>query len=81
MRYEDQNTQKRGDRRPFIACALNYFFSKGTLEALHKFRPVYAGAHRVNGLAVPEDRTQVVKESDPIGRARECVFRQFSLAP
>jgi len=44
-------------------------------------KAVYAGALRVNGLALPEDRIQVVEESGPIGRARECVFRQFALAP
>jgi len=48
-------------------------------EALTRYRAVYAGAHRVNGLAVPEARVVTANDGGLSGRAREYLFRRFGV--
>lgn len=56
-------------------------FIKSHAEALARYRPIYAGAHRVRGMSLPEDRTFVVNDGSFLGWVREAMFRQFGVAP
>jgi glycosyltransferase involved in cell wall biosynthesis len=56
-------------------------FIKSQAEALEYFNPVYAGAHRVDGIPLPEERTYVVNEGTILGTIREAAFRQLNWAP
>jgi colanic acid/amylovoran biosynthesis glycosyltransferase len=56
-------------------------FIKSHAEALVEYQAVYAGAHRIDGIPLPVERTQVLNEHTPLGVMREAVFRQFGWAP
>lgn len=49
-------------------------------EALQRYRAVYAGARRVDGLALPEDRTYTANRGGVAGLAGEILFRRFGRA-
>jgi len=49
-------------------------------EALRTYRPIYAGAHRVEGLALPADRVVTANRGGLAGRAEEFLFRRFGMA-
>jgi glycosyltransferase involved in cell wall biosynthesis len=50
-------------------------------EGLQRYRPVYAGARRVDGLALPEDRTATANRGGVSGAAEEFLFRRIGFAP
>jgi glycosyltransferase involved in cell wall biosynthesis len=56
-------------------------FIKSHAESLRRFTPIYAGAHRVKGLALPEDRLFVVNNGSLFGSLREFLFRDLGFAP
>ncbi len=56
-------------------------FIKTQAEAFGRHRPVYVGAHRVDGLELPGDRTLVVNDGWPLGLAYEALFRKWDYAP
>ena len=56
-------------------------FIKSQAESLRRHRPVYVGAHRVDGIELPEGRSFVVNEGSILGTAREAVFRLLGQAP
>jgi glycosyltransferase involved in cell wall biosynthesis len=47
--------------------------------ALKRYRPVFAGAHRANGLALPEERVVTANGGGFSGRAEEFLFRRFGM--
>lgn len=55
-------------------------FIRSHAEALTRYRPVYAGAHRVAGLDLPADRAVAVNEGGLGGRLAELLFRRFGMA-
>ena len=56
-------------------------FIRSHAEALRRHVPVYAGAHRVEGLALPPERTMCVNEGGIMGVTAEFLFRKMSIAP
>lgn len=56
-------------------------FIKSHAEALRSYTPVYAGAHRVDGLPLPQDRLYVVNDGSVTGRLKEYLFRELGYAP
>jgi glycosyltransferase involved in cell wall biosynthesis len=56
-------------------------FIKSQAEALENYYPVYAGAHRVDGIPLPEERTYAVNDGTLRGTIREALFRQMNWAP
>lgn len=56
-------------------------FIKSQAEALSDFRPIYVGAHRAEGIDLPEDRNYVLNEGTAGGIVREALFRKFGWAP
>lgn len=56
-------------------------FIKSHAEMLREFVPVYAGAHRVQGLDLPPGRVEVVNQGPPLGKVREFAFRELAWAP
>lgn len=55
-------------------------FIRSHSEALDRYRPVYAGSHRVHGLELPEDRAFAANSGGITGKAREYLFRRFGMA-
>jgi colanic acid/amylovoran biosynthesis glycosyltransferase len=55
-------------------------FIRSHAEALATYRPVYAGAHRVHGLGLPEDRVVTANRGGWLGSAEEFLFRRFGIA-
>lgn len=49
-------------------------------EALTRYRAVFAGAHRANGLALPADRVMTANQGGLSGRVSEFLFRRFGMA-
>jgi len=49
-------------------------------EALKRYQPVFAGAHRVPGLKLPQDRVVIANRGGLSGRAEELLFRRFRIA-
>jgi glycosyltransferase involved in cell wall biosynthesis len=49
-------------------------------QALRRYRPVFAGSHRVSGLPLPEDRVATSNRGGALGPAEEYLFRRFGLA-
>jgi glycosyltransferase involved in cell wall biosynthesis len=49
-------------------------------EALKRYSPVYAGAHRVDGLALPEGKVATANRGGILGPAEEILFRRFGIA-
>jgi colanic acid/amylovoran biosynthesis glycosyltransferase len=49
-------------------------------EALRRYGCVFAGSHRVRGLALPEDRVVTANRGGISGLAREYLFRRFGMA-
>lgn len=49
-------------------------------EALRRYHPVFAGSHRVEGLALPEGRVATSNRGGLLGSAEEFLFRRFGLA-
>ena len=56
-------------------------FIKAQAEELQQFTPYYIGCRRVEGLALPADRTQVINPGNLIGVAQEAVFKVSGFAP
>jgi len=56
-------------------------FIRSHAEALKGYKPVYAGAHRVQGLELPAGRVHVVNAGSPVGMMKEFAFREWSWAP
>lgn len=56
-------------------------FIKSQAEALERHVPVYVGAHRINEIALPPDRTIVVNDRRILGFVREALFRRWGYAP
>ena len=52
-------------------------FIKSHAEALLNYYPVYAGAHRTQGIDLPAERTYVLNNGTPLGAIREALFRSF----
>ena len=50
-------------------------FIKSQAEALVRYEPVYAGAHRVPGIELPPERTYVLNRQTPLGVVEEALFR------
>ncbi|MBP7609769.1 MAG: glycosyltransferase [Steroidobacteraceae bacterium] len=50
-------------------------------QALRRYEPVFAGAHRVQGLALPADRVVTANRGGLTGRIEEFLFRQYGIAP
>ena len=48
-------------------------------EALRRYDAVYAGAHRVSGLALPAERSFTANRGGAVGRANEFLFRRFGM--
>jgi glycosyltransferase involved in cell wall biosynthesis len=48
--------------------------------ALRRYVPVFAGAHRVRGLSLPEDRVVIANRGGLSGRIEEFLFRRFGMA-
>jgi colanic acid/amylovoran biosynthesis glycosyltransferase len=55
-------------------------FIRSHAEALTRYRPVYAGAHRVRGLELPDERVVTANRGGWSGRAQELMFRRFGRA-
>ncbi len=49
-------------------------------EALKRYRPVYAGSHRVKGLELPASRSSTANQGGLFGGAEELLFRRFGVA-
>lgn len=49
-------------------------------EALRRYRPVFAGAHRSAGIALPEGRVVTANDGGLAGRVEEFLFRQAGIA-
>jgi colanic acid/amylovoran biosynthesis glycosyltransferase len=49
-------------------------------QALMRYQPVFAGAHRVYGLPLPSERVVTANRGGLSGRLEELLFRQFGLA-
>ncbi|MGH8249942.1 MAG: glycosyltransferase [Steroidobacteraceae bacterium] len=56
-------------------------FIRSHAEALRSHVAVYAGAHRVAGLALPPERSVCVNEGGVFGVVAELLFRQMAIAP
>jgi glycosyltransferase involved in cell wall biosynthesis len=54
-------------------------FIRSHAEALTRYRPVYAGAHRVEGLELPAGRAVTVNEGGLRGKLSEVLFRRFGI--
>jgi glycosyltransferase involved in cell wall biosynthesis len=54
-------------------------FIRSHAEGLASYRAVYAGAHRAQGLALPEDRVVTANRGGWLGQAEEFLFRRFGL--
>jgi glycosyltransferase involved in cell wall biosynthesis len=55
-------------------------FIQSHAEALRTYQPVFAGAHRVPGLPLPEDRVVTANRGGLAGRAEEFLFRRLHFA-
>lgn len=62
-----------------LAPSMTFILSHG--EALRRHRAIYAGAHRIHGLPLPEDRVVTANRGGPAGRGAEFLFRRFGIAP
>lgn len=75
-----------GDARPTAIIythsllARSMTFIRSHAEALTRYRPVYAGAHRVAGLELPAGRVVAVNEGGIRGQLAEILFRRFGIA-
>jgi len=49
-------------------------------EALTRYRPVFAGAHRADGIELPPDRSITANEGGVTGRLEELLLRRFGVA-
>lgn len=56
-------------------------FIRAQGEGLQKFTPYYVGAHRVQGLSLPNERTLVVNQGGLIGSLEEGLFKLSGFAP
>jgi glycosyltransferase involved in cell wall biosynthesis len=56
-------------------------FIKTQAEAFDRHRPIYVGAHRVDGIDLPTERTYVVNSAWPLGVFYEALFRKWHYAP
>ena len=56
-------------------------FIRNQSEHLPRYRPIYAGSRREDGLDVPHDRRVVLNSGGTIGRLREIGFKLTSFAP
>lgn len=75
-----------GDTRPTVVVYTHSLlersmtFIRSHAEALTRYLPVYAGAHRVPGLELPAGRSVVVNEGGLRGLLSEYLFRRFGVA-
>ena len=56
-------------------------FIKTQAEAFDRHCPIYVGAHRVEGIDLPAERTFVVNGAWPLGVLYEALFRRWHYAP
>ncbi len=56
-------------------------FIRDPAEMLQAFTPYYVGSRRVNGLALPGDRTFVINPGNPWGKLQEQIFKLNAFAP
>jgi glycosyltransferase involved in cell wall biosynthesis len=61
-----------------IERSMTFIVSHG--EALANYRAVYAGSHRVDGLALPSERMSVANNGGLGGAVSEYLFRRYGLA-
>jgi glycosyltransferase involved in cell wall biosynthesis len=54
-------------------------FIRSHAESLTRYRPVYAGAHRVQGLDLPPDRVVTANGGGVSGHVAEVLFRSFGI--
>jgi colanic acid/amylovoran biosynthesis glycosyltransferase len=81
MQTKDNRTGRSAIIYTHSMIAGSMTFIKSHAEALRTYTPIYAGAHRINGLPLPSDRFYVVNGGGPVGRAKEYCFREFGIAP
>jgi glycosyltransferase involved in cell wall biosynthesis len=55
-------------------------FIRSHAEALSRYQPVYAGAHRVEGLELPAERVVTADSGGLTGAVAEFMFRRFRVA-
>lgn len=74
------------DKRPAVVVYTHSLlepsmtFIRSHAEGLNGYRAVYAGAHRANGLPLPEERVATANRGGLLGKAEELLFRRFGLA-
>lgn len=84
---QQERSGPAGDKLPnaivyahsLLAPSMTFIVSHS--EALRRHRAIYAGAHRIRGLALPEDRVVTANRGGPVGRSAEFLFRRFEFAP
>ena len=54
-------------------------FIRSHSESLDRYRPVYAGSHRVQGLELPAERVFTANSGGFSGKGREYLFRRFGI--
>ena len=80
-------TRSSGGRKPVAVIythallAGSMTFIKSQAESLRGYDAVYAGAHKVEGIDLPEDRTFVLNSGSPMGILTEYLFRRTGYAP
>jgi colanic acid/amylovoran biosynthesis glycosyltransferase len=50
-------------------------------ESVREFTPYYVGTRRVDGIATPPERTVVLNNGTPLGRAEELLYKASGFAP
>ena len=61
-----------------LARSMTFILSHA--EALRRYRAVFAGAHRADGLKLPSDRVVTANRGGLSGNAYELLFRRFGMA-
>jgi glycosyltransferase involved in cell wall biosynthesis len=56
-------------------------FIKSQAESLERYRAIYVGAHRVDGIDLPANRALTVNNGSKLGFVSEALFRRFGFAP
>ncbi len=50
-------------------------------ESVQRFTPHYVGTRRVTGIETPRERTMVLNDHSPLGRARELTYKATGFSP
>lgn len=82
----DQGEQAAGNASPAVIVythsmlerSMTFILSQA--EALVRYRPVFAGAHRVSGIELPLDRLVTANSGGVAGSFHELLFRRFGVA-